>query len=249
MLTCAGLVLRPNPSFDGKRYPLVMPKKRVKGITYGPNGNKLVQDADMEGKVIGGESFVLMIITMMIAKACFALYRNHLFHVQRQFLQYNLSISNNSVKSTTRSFSNAAAAHCCQRQHYLQVRKSHRSRGSRRLPPRAAYRQHASHPQAYTCRDGKLPGQRCLLRSPYFYCYPFYQLLIAILNVAGAPCDGYDCERRVAAIIARETGLPVAAVGRRPWPATSTLPQVHDACLVCCCCVDDTAAALAGSGR
>ncbi len=72
MLSCAGLVLRPNPLFDGKRYPLVMPKKRVKGITYGPHGNKLVQDADMEGKVIGGESFVFMTNTMMIVNSYFA---------------------------------------------------------------------------------------------------------------------------------------------------------------------------------
>ena len=53
LLTCAGLVLRPNPSFDGKRYPLVMPKKRVKGITYGPNGNKLVQDLSFTGPTLG----------------------------------------------------------------------------------------------------------------------------------------------------------------------------------------------------
>ena len=51
LLCAAGLVLTPNASFDGKRYPLVMPKKKVKGITYGPKGNKLVQDAEMEGKV------------------------------------------------------------------------------------------------------------------------------------------------------------------------------------------------------
>ncbi len=42
-------------------------------------------------------------------------------------------------------------------------------------------------------------------------------------------CQGektnYDCECRVASIIARETGLPVEAVGRRPWPATTTLPR------------------------
>lgn len=42
-------------------------------------------------------------------------------------------------------------------------------------------------------------------------------------------CQGdegnYDCERRVAGIIARELGLPVQEIGRRPWPATSTLPQ------------------------
>jgi len=42
-------------------------------------------------------------------------------------------------------------------------------------------------------------------------------------------CQGdpsnYDCESRVAAIIARETGLPLSAVGRRPWPATSMLPS------------------------
>merc|ERR1719330_825239 len=41
-------------------------------------------------------------------------------------------------------------------------------------------------------------------------------------------CQGdpknYDCESRVAAIIAREPGLPLSAVGRRPWPATSMLP-------------------------
>lgn len=56
----------------------------------------------------------------------------------------------------------------------------------------------------------------------------------AFLNIAGAPCDGYDCERRVAAIIARETGLPLSAVGRRPWPATSTLPQVIQLALCVC---------------
>jgi hypothetical protein len=37
--------------------------------------------------------------------------------------------------------------------------------------------------------------------------------------------ENYNCECRVADIIARETKLPPAAVGRRPWPATSTLPQ------------------------
>ena len=37
--------------------------------------------------------------------------------------------------------------------------------------------------------------------------------------------ENYDCECRVADIIARELDLPVEAVGRRPWPATSTLPQ------------------------
>lgn len=40
-------------------------------------------------------------------------------------------------------------------------------------------------------------------------------------------CQGntgnYDCEHRVASIIARETGLPYEQVGRRPWPGTSTL--------------------------
>jgi hypothetical protein len=40
-------------------------------------------------------------------------------------------------------------------------------------------------------------------------------------------CQGdpsnYDCEHRVASIIARETGLPYELVGRRPWPGTSTL--------------------------
>jgi len=40
----------------------------------------------------------------------------------------------------------------------------------------------------------------------------------------GDPAN-YDCECRVANIIARETGLPVNAVGRRPWPATSLLKE------------------------
>ncbi len=40
-----------------------------------------------------------------------------------------------------------------------------------------------------------------------------------------ADVDNYNCECRVADIIARELNLPPAAVGRRPWPATSTLPQ------------------------
>ena len=35
----------------------------------------------------------------------------------------------------------------------------------------------------------------------------------------------YNCECRIASIIARETGLPEELVGRRPWPATSTLPK------------------------
>jgi len=35
----------------------------------------------------------------------------------------------------------------------------------------------------------------------------------------------YNCEARVAAIIARETGMPLSKVGRRPWPGTSMLPQ------------------------
>jgi L-2-hydroxyglutarate oxidase LhgO len=37
--------------------------------------------------------------------------------------------------------------------------------------------------------------------------------------------SNYNCECRVAEIIARETQAPVEAVGRRPWPATSFLPQ------------------------
>jgi L-2-hydroxyglutarate oxidase LhgO len=38
--------------------------------------------------------------------------------------------------------------------------------------------------------------------------------------------DNYNCECRVATIIARENGYKKEAeVGRRPWPATSTLPQ------------------------
>jgi hypothetical protein len=35
--------------------------------------------------------------------------------------------------------------------------------------------------------------------------------------------DNYDCEARVAAIIARETGLQVGQVGRRPWPGSSMM--------------------------
>ncbi len=61
-LCAAGLELKRNASFDGKRYPLVMPKQRVKGITYGPKGNKLVQDAAMEGKVTWHLYFILNLL-------------------------------------------------------------------------------------------------------------------------------------------------------------------------------------------
>jgi L-2-hydroxyglutarate oxidase LhgO len=37
--------------------------------------------------------------------------------------------------------------------------------------------------------------------------------------------DNYDCECRVASIISRESGLPIEAVGRRPWSATTTLSE------------------------
>ena len=37
--------------------------------------------------------------------------------------------------------------------------------------------------------------------------------------------DNYNCEGRVRAIIAREMGVPISQVGRRPWPATSTLTE------------------------
>jgi glycerol-3-phosphate dehydrogenase len=37
--------------------------------------------------------------------------------------------------------------------------------------------------------------------------------------------DNYNCEARVRAIIARESGVPVNQTGGRPWPATSTLSQ------------------------
>jgi len=141
LLTCAGLVLRPNPSFDGKRYPLVMPKKRVKGITYGPNGNKLVQDADMEGKPTAASDNVIC--------KCEKVTEAEVIAACHRALPID---STQAIRKRTR----AGMGNC----------------------------------------QGK-----------------------------GTPCDGYDCERRVAAIIARETGLPVAAVGRRPWPATSTLPQ------------------------
>lgn len=38
-----------------------------------------------------------------------------------------------------------------------------------------------------------------------------------------ANVDNYDCEHRVASIIARETGQPYEQIGRRPFPGTSTL--------------------------
>jgi L-2-hydroxyglutarate oxidase LhgO len=42
-------------------------------------------------------------------------------------------------------------------------------------------------------------------------------------------CQGepgnYDCETRVAAIIARELGVPLADVGQRPWPASGLMPK------------------------
>jgi glycerol-3-phosphate dehydrogenase len=37
--------------------------------------------------------------------------------------------------------------------------------------------------------------------------------------------DNYDCETRVAMIIARETGLPLDQVGRRPWPGSSMMTK------------------------
>lgn len=43
-------------------------------------------------------------------------------------------------------------------------------------------------------------------------------------NCQGNP-ETYNCECRVAAILARELDMPLEAVGRRPWPATSSLPQ------------------------
>ena len=39
--------------------------------------------------------------------------------------------------------------------------------------------------------------------------------------------NNYDCEAHVAAIIARETGIPLHEVGRRPWPASSMLKKRH----------------------
>lgn len=38
-------------------------------------------------------------------------------------------------------------------------------------------------------------------------------------------CQGKYCEPRVTRIIARETGQSEDSVGRRPWPASSILPQ------------------------
>ena len=37
--------------------------------------------------------------------------------------------------------------------------------------------------------------------------------------------ENYGCEDRVAAIIARELNMKLEDVGRRPWPASSLLPQ------------------------
>ena len=37
--------------------------------------------------------------------------------------------------------------------------------------------------------------------------------------------ENYNCECRVSEIIARELDIPVEAVGRRPWPATTTLSE------------------------
>lgn len=40
-----------------------------------------------------------------------------------------------------------------------------------------------------------------------------------------ASVDNYNCECRVAEIISRELNIPLDAVGRRPWPASSSLPE------------------------
>lgn len=37
--------------------------------------------------------------------------------------------------------------------------------------------------------------------------------------------ENYDCEHRVACLIARERGIEIDSVGRRGWPGTSTLPK------------------------
>ena len=37
--------------------------------------------------------------------------------------------------------------------------------------------------------------------------------------------ENYNCECRIADIIARETALPAGSVGRRPWPATASIPN------------------------
>ena len=37
--------------------------------------------------------------------------------------------------------------------------------------------------------------------------------------------NNYDCESRVAAIMARELGCDIKDIGRRPWPASSMLPN------------------------
>lgn len=37
--------------------------------------------------------------------------------------------------------------------------------------------------------------------------------------------ENYNCEQRVAEIIARETGIPIEHIGRRPWPASSMMTR------------------------
>ena len=37
--------------------------------------------------------------------------------------------------------------------------------------------------------------------------------------------ENYDCECRVAEIIARETGIALEQVGRRPWPGSSMMEK------------------------
>ena len=70
LLAAAGLHLKPNASFDGKRFPLVMPKKRVKGITYGPLGSKLVQDADLVGKAAAAPCAWLLLLLPLCCCCC-----------------------------------------------------------------------------------------------------------------------------------------------------------------------------------
>jgi len=45
------------------------------------------------------------------------------------------------------------------------------------------------------------------------------------MGVCQGDVENYNCECRVADVIARETGLPPSVIGRRPWPATSSLPS------------------------
>jgi glycerol-3-phosphate dehydrogenase len=67
----------------------------------------------------------------------------------------------------------------------------------------------------------------CQVWMCFFFCIciRLFFILLMMFNFYQGDPDNYNCECRVAEIISRELNVPIELVGRRPWPATSTLKQ------------------------